>query len=124
MSVKRFQDVTVAAVAAGERTYKQVLISATEAPHFAMRRFIIEAGGYMPLHSNSVEHEQLCLGGEAEVIIGDETVRVKQHDVIFIPAGVAHAYRTVGDQSFEFLCLIPNEEDIVTMHLKQDVAEL
>lgn len=31
---------------------KQVLISAEEAPHFAMRCFTIQPGGKMPLHQH------------------------------------------------------------------------
>jgi len=30
---------------------------------------------------------------------------------VFIPAGVPHWYKNSGDEPFEFLCLIPNEED-------------
>ncbi len=49
---------------------KQVLISAEEAPHFAMRCFTIQPGGKMPLHTNTVEHEQFVLSGKAEVTLG------------------------------------------------------
>ncbi len=104
------------AIEAGEKTSKQVLISSDEGAHFAMRRFVIEAGGFMPLHSNSVEHEQFCIGGEADVIIGDEMVRVKKNDVVYIPANVPHSYKTIGPESFEFLCLIPNKEDVIKIH--------
>ena len=97
----------------GKGVSKQVLISPQEGPNFAMRRFIIEAGGHMPMHNNTVEHEQFCLRGEAEVIIGDETLIVKKDDVVYIPAGVPHSYRTLSEEPFEFLCLVPNREDII-----------
>ena len=42
----------------GTKTFKQILISNEEAPNFALRKFIIEPGGSMPLHTNLVEHEQ------------------------------------------------------------------
>ncbi len=113
MSVKHLQDLPLEPISAGEKTSKQVLISHEEGPNFAMRRFVIEAGGFMPLHSNSVEHEQFCMGGEAEVVIGNETVIVKKNDVVFIPANVPHSYRTTSSEAFEFLCLIPNQEDII-----------
>ncbi len=113
MSVKHLQDLPVEPISAGEGTSKQILISHEEGPHFAMRRFVIEPGGFMPLHSNSVEHEQFCIAGEAEVVIGDEQVRVKKNDVVFIPANVPHSYRTTSAEAFEFLCLIPNKEDII-----------
>ncbi|NQV40895.1 MAG: cupin domain-containing protein [Candidatus Marinimicrobia bacterium] len=113
MSVKHLQDLPLEPISAGEKTSKQVLISHDEGPNFAMRRFVIEPGGFMPLHSNSVEHEQFCIGGEAEVVIGDETVTVKKNDVVFIPANIPHSYRTTSPEAFEFLCLIPNQEDII-----------
>lgn len=113
MSVKKMHMLPIEPLAAGEKTSKQVLISGEEAPNFAMRRFIIDAGGFMPLHSNSVEHEQFCLAGEAEVIIGDETFTVKKNDVVFIPAGIPHSYKTLSKEAFEFLCLVPNQEDII-----------
>lgn len=115
MSVKHMNDLPLEPIAAGERTSRQVLISSEEGPNFAMRRFVIESGGFMPLHSNSVEHEQFCIAGEADVVIGDEQFRVSKNDVVFIPAGVPHSYRTVGEEAFEFLCLIPNMEDIIEL---------
>lgn len=113
MSIKHLQDLPIESLTVGAKTSKQVLISAEEGPNFAMRRFIIEAGGFMPLHTNSVEHEQFCLAGQAEVVIGDETIIVKKDDVVFIPAGVPHSYKTLSEEAFEFLCLVPNQEDII-----------
>ncbi len=115
MSLKHINDLPLEALSVGEKTSKQVLISAEEGPNFAMRRFIIEAGGYMPLHTNSVEHEQFCLAGKAEVVIGDETIIVTKNDVVFIPAGVPHSYKTISNVAFEFLCLVPNQEDVITL---------
>ena len=113
MSVKHMKDLPLEPISAGEKTSRQVLISPEEGPNFAMRRFVIEAGGFMPLHSNSVEHEQFCIGGEAEVVIGEETVIVRENDVVFIPADVPHSYRTTSSEAFEFLCLVPNQKDII-----------
>ena len=102
-------------VSAGTKTYKQVLISSEEAPNFAMRKFSIEPGGSMPLHKNSVEHEQYVLNGSAEVQIGDKQFIVKKDDVVFIPAEVSHNYKTIGEEPFEFLCVVPNKEDKITL---------
>lgn len=113
MSVKSMNDIEKTKIDAGEKTYRQVLIGPEKGPNFAMRRFIIEPGGSMPLHTNSVEHEQLVLNGSARVQIGDETFNVKKDDVVFIPAEVEHSYTTIGDESFEFICVVPNGEDII-----------
>jgi len=109
--VKSLKDVPHETVKAGEKTTRQVLISPEEAPHFAMRRFVIEPGGGMPKHTNTVEHEQLVLNGKAEIGIGDEIYHVKKNDVVFIPAGTPHYYKVLSNEPFEFLCMVPNKED-------------
>ena len=115
MFVKNLEQFDKEKISAGQNTYKQVLISSAEAPNFAMRRFIIEPDGYMPLHSNTVEHEQIVLNGKAEIIIGDNRYEVKKNDVVFIPAEVKHSYKTIGDEAFEFICVVPNKEDKITI---------
>jgi hypothetical protein len=65
----------------------------------------------MPLHTNRVEHEQYVLAGRARVVIGEETSEVKKDDVVFIPGGVPHSYEALGDEPFEFLCVVPNLPD-------------
>lgn len=115
MFVKHIDQIAKEKISAGENTYKQVLIGPDKGPNFAMRRFIIEPGGFMPLHSNTVEHEQIVLNGKAEVIIGDNKYEVKKNDVVFIPAGIKHSYKTKGDEAFEFICVVPNKEDKITL---------
>jgi quercetin dioxygenase-like cupin family protein len=111
MSVKHARDVEAQAVETGELTTIQVLISAQEGPNFALRRFVMEPGGGMPNHTNTVEHEQYVLRGHANIGIGDETFEVRIGDVVFIPEGVPHWYQNMGEENFEFLCIIPNKPD-------------
>ena len=115
MSVKQTKDVEAKTVPAGTDTTIQVLISSQEGPNFAMRKFSMKAGGGMPLHTNTVEHEQYVLGGRARIGIGEQIYEVQQGDVVFIPDGIPHFYENIGDEPFEFLCLIPNKEDKVTI---------
>jgi quercetin dioxygenase-like cupin family protein len=102
-------------VPAGSGTTRQVLIGPEEGPNFALRKFTMEAGGGMPLHTNTVEHEQYVLGGRARVVIGSEVVEVQKDDVVFIPGGVPHAYEAMGPEPFEFLCVVPNLPDETTL---------
>ena len=115
MSVKHAKDVEANNVAAGKDTTIQVLISAQEGPNFALRKFSMQKGGGMPRHTNTVEHEQYVLRGQATITIGDETHHVKAGDVVFIPEGAIHSYQNTGEEPFEFLCIIPNKEDKVTV---------
>jgi quercetin dioxygenase-like cupin family protein len=115
MSVKHVTDVEAKNVAAGRDTTIQVLISAQEGPNFAMRKFAMQPGGGMPMHTNTVEHEQYVLRGHARIGIAGELYEVHAGDVVFIPEGVPHFYENIGEEPFEFLCLIPNKEDKVSI---------
>ncbi|MEW6400485.1 MAG: cupin domain-containing protein [Chloroflexota bacterium] len=115
MSVKHTTDVEAKNVTAGKDTTIQVLISSQEGPNFALRKFSMRPGGGMPRHTNTVEHEQYVLRGNAKIGIGEETYEVKQGDVVFIPEGIVHFYENIGDEPFEFLCIIPNKEDKITI---------
>jgi quercetin dioxygenase-like cupin family protein len=119
MSVKHTTDVIANDVAAGKGTTMRVLISSQEGGNFAMRKFTMQPGGGMPRHTNTVEHEQYVLSGHAKIGIEDEVFEVEPGDVVFIPEGVPHWYENAGDRAFEFLCVIPNKDDVVTV-LDQD----
>lgn len=114
MSVRQAENFPADVVKAGTDTRVQVLIGPDQGPNFAMRRFIMEPGGGMPLHTNKVEHEQYVLRGSARVQIGDDVHEVKAGDVVYIPGGVAHNY-AAGDEGFEFLCVVPNQPDEISL---------
>jgi quercetin dioxygenase-like cupin family protein len=115
MTVKHSTDVEAKNVAAGKDTTIQVLISSQEGPNFALRKFSMQTGGGMPRHTNTVEHEQYVLRGQATVTIGDETHYVRAGDVLLIRAGAIHSYENTGEEPFEFLCIVPNKEDKITI---------
>ena len=115
MSIKHADTVPREEVKAGKGTVRQVLIGREEGPNFAMRRFIMEPGGGIPAHTNTVEHEQYVLRGRAKIGIADEVVEVKTGDVLYIPAGVPHWYEVQGGEPFEFLCMVPNLPDEVVL---------
>ena len=111
MPVRNTDSIPAETVNAGTGTTRQVLIGPDEGPNFAMRRFMIQPGGGMPKHTNTVEHEQYVLRGRARIGIGDEVLEVKEDDVVYIPAGVPHWYETQGVDPFEFICVVPNGPD-------------
>jgi quercetin dioxygenase-like cupin family protein len=115
MSIKHSNDVEAKNVAAGKDTTIQVLISSQEGPNFALRKFSMQKGGGMPRHTNTLEHEQYVIRCKATITIGEETFQVKSGDVVFIPEGAIHSYQNIGEEPFEFLCIIPNKEDKITI---------
>lgn len=113
--VKHAASVASKEVGAGRATQTQVLLGPEDgAPNFAMRRFTMGEGGGMPLHVNSVEHEQYVLRGRARVGIGDSVYEVGADDVLYIPAGESHFYEVI-EAPFEFLCMVPNGPDQITV---------
>ena len=109
--VKRTEEIGLVEVPAGTATETQVLLGPQDgAPNFAMRRFVMGAGGGMPRHTNAVEHEQYVLAGRARVGIGDRIHEVSSGTVLYIPAGAPHFYEVL-EAPFEFLCMVPNTED-------------
>ncbi|MEA4910086.1 MAG: cupin domain-containing protein [Chloroflexi bacterium] len=115
MSVKHIDQIETTNIPNGTGVTRKMLISLEEAPNFAMRCFTIQAGGRMPNHTNTVEHEQYVIGGRAQVGIGDEVFEVQKGNVVYIPAGVPHWYTTLGEEPFEFICLVPNQPDSTTV---------
>lgn len=113
--VKSAQSAPLEKVGAGEGTSRSILIGSDDAPNFALRRFVMQPGGGMPRHTNTVEHEQYILKGAAEVGIGDAVHQVKEGDVVFIPEGVPHWYKADAEKGFEFLCIVPNKTDTIAI---------
>lgn len=111
--VRSAESFPLEAVGAGEGTSRSILIGSEDAPNFALRRFVMQPGGGMPQHTNTVEHEQYILSGAAEVGIGEKVYSVKQGDVVFIPEGVPHWYKADAEAGFEFLCMVPNKTDTI-----------
>ncbi len=122
MTVRHANDMPRDPVGAGSGTTRQVLIGPDEGPNFALRRFIMEPGGGMPLHTNRVEHEQYVLRGAATIWIDGVEHRVQADDVVYIPAGVPHGYRAEGDEPFEFICVVPNVEDRIEIVTPSDAG--
>ena len=113
--VERAEAIERKPVAAGTATEIQVLVGPADgAPNFALRRFIMGAGGGMPRHTNEVEHEQYVLAGRARITIGDDVHEVAAGHTLYIPARVPHSY-AVLEAPFEFLCVVPNTPDKITI---------
>jgi quercetin dioxygenase-like cupin family protein len=55
------------------------------------------------------------LRGQANISIGDETYVVRAGDAVLIPEGEIHSYENTGDEPFEFLCIVPNKDDRITV---------
>lgn len=115
VTVRPATSVPTNVVKAGTATEMQVLVGPEQGDTtFALRRFIMGPGGGMPLHTNLVEHQQYVLRGRAKIRIGDAVHEVAPDHTLFIPAGAPHSYEVV-EAPFEFICVVPNKPDQVTL---------
>ena len=86
----------------------QVLLGPDEVSCFYTRQFTIAPGGSIPAHRHdSIEHDQVMLAGEMVLTLAGQERTVTTGDVVYIPAGTAHAYRNDGDEPVRFLCIVP-----------------
>jgi quercetin dioxygenase-like cupin family protein len=107
--IRTMDQVAPSEVARARGATIQVLLGpGDELPRFYTRRFTIQPGGRIPLHRHdTIEHEQVVLEGEMRLVLDADERVVRAGDCIYIPAGVAHSYETVGSRPVRFLCMVP-----------------
>jgi len=75
--------------------------------NFAMRRFIVEAGGCTPKHSHDYEHEVLVLAGEGVAFGNGKEQAIRAGDVVIVPANEVHQFKAGEKTGLEILCMVP-----------------
>ena len=105
--IEAFPAQTVHDEGASGATIRWVISEADGSDNYALRVIELEAGGNTPHHSHWFEHQNYVVEGEGTVTIGDTVYPVKAGDVIFVPGGVQHQYRSSPDRPLRFLCGIP-----------------
>lgn len=114
-TVRPADAVPATAIPVGRDAAVRVLVGPSQGDtSFVLRRFTFGSGGGMPFHTNLVEHQQYVLRGRARIRIGNDTHEVGADDTLFVPAGVPHSYEVL-DGPFEFICVVPDAPDKVTI---------
>ena len=57
-------------------------------------------------------HEIFVLEGEGIITMGGKEYTVRPGMAIFIPPGIRHSYRNVGNTLWRFICTIPLQPTI------------
>jgi len=91
------------------------VLSPKEEKDFIVRKVVLAEGGSMPNHTNTLQHQQFVLSGEAKVGIGTEVYHAKAGDFLYIPAGVSHYYEACYGSGYAFLCMITTAEDEIIL---------
>lgn len=79
-------------------------------PNFQMRRFTMEPGGMIPLHSHDWEHEVFILSGRGALLREGGETPVEADDAAYVDGTKKHGFRNTGGEDFVFLCMIPVTE--------------
>ena len=88
-------------------TIRRVISAVDGATDFTMEIFEIGPGGYSAFHTHPWEHQVYVITGGG-VVLGDQgEAPFDAGDVIFIPANEPHQFRNTGDDTVEFVCLVP-----------------
>lgn len=77
------------------------------APNFVMRKFDVAPGGCTPRHHHPYEHEVFILSGNGILMDGDKERPFKAGDCVYVASDELHQFRNTGDQTLQFICLIP-----------------
>ena len=74
---------------------------------FAMRRFVVQPGGKIPLHGHEEDHEIYILSGEGIAFTSNKEVPIKADMFLYVPPNEEHGYRNTGKTPLVFICVIP-----------------
>jgi quercetin dioxygenase-like cupin family protein len=108
----RWEDILVRAYDSensnADRATRQVLIGPDEhSPHFHMRYFAVQPGGYTSLDQHTHDHGVYVLHGRAQLRLSNEEHEVSTGDVIYISGNEVHQFFASSDEPFGFLCIVP-----------------
>lgn len=108
----RWQDVAVRAYgpanSGADRATRQILIGTEEgSPHFHLRYFAVQPGGYTSLDQHPHDHGIYILHGQARLRLGNEEYVINAGDVVYISGYEVHQLFTLGAEPLGFLCIVP-----------------
>lgn len=88
-------------------TIRRVISAVDGATDFTMEIFEIGPGGYSAHHAHPWEHQVFVIKGNGVVAGRQDETPFDAGDVIFIPPNEPHQFRNTGDETVEFVCLVP-----------------
>jgi quercetin dioxygenase-like cupin family protein len=88
----------------------KVLVSPKEGwDGYVMRVLEVEKEGYTPKHQHPWPHINYIIEGDAELMIDGKVEKITAGSYAYIPGDTIHQFRNVGDKTFKFICIVPEE---------------
>jgi len=89
----------------GERLVFRTTSADTNGEYVVVEAFVAPDGAVAAAHVHPSQEECFeVLAGELEFRLGGETVLADPGDRVVVPAGTAHRFRNVGDETAHFVC--------------------
>ena len=89
----------------GETLVFRTTSADTNGERVVVETFVEPNGAVAAAHMHPAQEELFeVLGGELEFRIGTQTIVAKPGDRVLVPAGTAHRFRNIGDETAHFVC--------------------
>ncbi|HKL10867.1 MAG TPA: cupin domain-containing protein [Clostridia bacterium] len=90
--------------------FMKVLIGPEEgwADH-VMREFELGKDGFSPKHVHDWPHINYIIEGRGELQVGDSVHEIKAGGYAYVPSGIVHQFRNMGQGRLKFICIVPKE---------------
>jgi quercetin dioxygenase-like cupin family protein len=93
-----------------EKVVKRLLVAPADGWHgWAMRLFELEPGGHTPRHTHAWPHINYVTEGRGVLHVDGVDHDVDEGSFAVVPAGAVHQFSNPGDDTFAFICIVPEE---------------
>ncbi len=91
---------------------KYSVIPVQEGWDYVLRKFVIGKGGFTPKHTHPWVHINYIVKGEGTLFLNGKENPVKAGDYAYVPPNEEHQFKNIGEEDFEFICIVPPEGDM------------
>lgn len=91
---------------------------------WVMRNFILPAHESIPPHKHDWEHLLYTISGNGEVEVEGEHYDMSKGNWARVPSGKEHIFRNLGEEPFEFFCIVPASGDPHAKKIKMRKARV
>ena len=92
----------------------KALISPTQGwDGYVMRVIELAQDGYSPRHIHQWPHINYILEGQGILHVDGQDTPVEAGSYAYVPAGSQHQYKNIGNGTFRFICIVPQEGHVV-----------
>jgi quercetin dioxygenase-like cupin family protein len=85
----------------------RVLIAPEDAPNFIMLLLEVARGGSTPDHTHEWEEEIFIKSGQGTLKTAEGNRPLRAGDALILDPNMAHQFMNTGDETLEFICVIP-----------------